>query len=153
MVAYLGVNHTLAYSTTPSAKFGLGEMGGRVRVLFDSFTVTAALLTTDTLQMGKIPKGARVLDFVINSPDLGGTGTMNIGWAAGAGAVEAANATGFYSALDISGQAVVASLSETASAAGLHKKFTEEVPVQLVPAANFSATSGTLSIAVYYVID
>lgn len=153
MTNYYGVNQTAAYQTSPPAKFGLGEMGGRLRVAFDSFAVTAALTTSDTLYLMKIPKNARVMDAVVSSADLGGTGTMNIGWQAGSTGAEAASATGFYSALDLSGQAVIASLIEVASASGMHKRFSEEVQVVMVPAANFSATSGTVSMAIYYILD
>lgn len=154
MTNYFGVNNTLQYQSSPAQKAGLGEYSGRLRVLWDSYTLGSGSLTTsDTLFLMKIPGNARVMDAVVVSADLGGTGTMNIGWQAGATGAEAAAATGFYSALDLSGQAVIASLVEVASASGAHKRFSEEVQVVMVPQASFSATSGSVSLAIYYIMD
>lgn len=151
MTVFYGANATKRDVTIPSVKIDPGEVNAPVRVAYDEYTLTAASLTTsDSLRLMKIPQGARVLDLVIDAPDLGGSGTMNVGWLASSAGGEAANATGFHSALDLSGQAQVVSLIEATSAAGLHKKFTEEVQVVMVPAANFSATSGTIKVSLTF---
>jgi hypothetical protein len=143
-------NFTLIDSV-PSSPAGIGEINGRVRSVFASYTFVGEATSGDILKMFKLPKGARVVDWNFQVTDLGGTGTMNIGWAASADAVEAADADGFHAALDVSGQA--SQSVPAAGIAGLFKKFAAEVDVQIVLPTTASATGDVLSGCVQYVID
>src|SRR5262245_28101585 len=125
-----GVNATKRDVNVPSDKIAPGDYSGRVRVLYDEYTFTAALATTDTLYLQKIPKGARVIEAVCMFDDLGSTGTFDIGWQAGATAAEAASSQGLFASLDVNSAADVIKMSNNAaSPVGMFKEFTEEVQV------------------------
>lgn len=155
MASFYGVNATKQLVNNPPTPAGLGEAGGRVRTIYDKYTFTAVIATTDALYMGVIiPKGARVLDVMVKCADLGTTGAFNIGWSASADGVEAAAATGFFSALDVNTAADIVLASQASAApSGIFKKFAAPVQVVIVPSTITTATSGDVEIAVTYVID
>lgn len=137
----------------PSAKIDSPDAGGDVKIAYFEYVATASIpATSDVIKLCILPKGARVLDVEISSPDMGTTGAINVGWAASSelgstgSAVEAANATGFMAALDINTAAVVANMSDVsgAAAAGYLKKFSATVDVQIAPSTIWTATSGTI---------
>lgn len=82
--------------------------------IFDTFVLTADLASGDTILMGGyIPAGSILLDCKLTSQALGGSCTINVGWQAGATGVQAANATGFFSALPVSSATVAAAHGST----------------------------------------
>lgn len=149
-----GVNATLIQAS-PSYMAGVGEQGGTVRVIFDKYTVTAALALNDTLQMGgKIPVGARCIDAMIKTADLGTVGTLDLGWLVSDDAVEAASQTGFINALDVHTAAIVKTSHENSAApAGIGKKFLSPVQPVITASAATDATSGDILMWIWYVID
>ena len=151
MATIYSSNYAAQFVTVPSSPAGIGEQNGRVRSAFATYTFLAESTSGDILKLFKLPKGARVVNWNVKVADMGGTGTMDIGWAASSDAVEAANSVGFHSAMDVSGQAALSVPS--AGIAGLHKKFAAEVDVQIVLPTSASATGDVLSAAVQYVID
>ena len=154
MTVFYGVNATSRDVSVPSVKIPRGEVAGRIQVAYDEYTLGSGSLTTsDSLRLMFIPKGARVHDIRIVAPDCGGSGAINVGWLASADAAEAANATGFFSALTVSSAATISNLDEVASAAGAMKQFSSAVQVVIVPSTNCTATSGTIKVAVYYVVS
>jgi hypothetical protein len=155
MANFYGSNATNILNTNPTAKAGVGEQGGLMKIAYDSITFTTDLTTSDTLYLMKLPKGARLLDCVAKFSDLGSTGLFNIGWQAGATGAETANASGFFSSLDVKTAAdVLSARDNAASPAFMHKQLLEEVQVVVVPSESTnSATSGTFSLHVEYIID
>src|SRR5687767_9212043 len=101
MATIKGVNRTYLTSTPPS-KVPAGEAGGRVRVIYDTYEITADVASGDVLEMGSlIPQGARVLDVVLGADDLDASGgTLDVGWAAGASGAEVADPDGFLANAD-----------------------------------------------------
>ena len=153
MATIKGVNAT-KIAAEPKQFVAPGQAGGKIQVIYDTYTVTAAIDTTDFLLMGsKIPAGARVVDAIVKSSDLGGTGDINVGWLVSDDAVEAADADGFFAALDVN--AVADGYSMIGSAfgnnAGLFKKFESSVQAVIAPSEITTATSGDISLAIYYV--
>lgn len=151
MATLNGVNFNKNYVLIPSQKAGIGETNGRVRMLYDSYTLIAESTSGDILKMGKLPISARVISWRVVSPDQGGTGTVNFGWAASDDGVEAAQAAGFISAGDNSGQAYLG--IPVAGALGLGKKFAASVDVQLALGTSVSGTGTTIQTWVEYVVD
>ena len=106
-----------------------------------------------------LPKGAKVLEVMIKSSDLGTTGAFNVGWQASAelsagSPVVAASATGFFSALDVNSAADVQLASQLSAApSGILKDFAAAVQVVIVPSTATTATSGDIEIAITYVVD
>jgi hypothetical protein len=158
MTAFSGANKTNR-DADPIVKSSIGDDYGRIRCAYDKFDIAvegdgSALVTADTVTLVKIPKGARVVGLEINSDDLGGTGTMNIGWAASSDGVEAADADGFAAAdANFSGADYHFRLGNDPDAAGIFKKFDAEVELTLIPAANFNGTTGVIKVALYYVVE
>jgi hypothetical protein len=164
MTDFSGANKALRDSS-PEKKINNGDVYGKVRSAFDKFDLAVEgdgtlLETADTIKLVKIPKGSRVVGLEINSTDLGGTGTMNIGWAASAelnssgSPVEVADPDGFAAADGgFSGAAYHFRLGNDVDAAGINKIFDAEVELTLIPAANFSATSGLIEVVLHYVVE
>lgn len=74
MAALNGVNYTKNYVSVPAEQANAGEVGGVKRVLFDSYVGTP--VAADTLNIGKLPKGARVLE--LKSVGIGSGASFNV---------------------------------------------------------------------------
>jgi hypothetical protein len=148
MATLYGVNAALIVA---GSKAGKGEVNGHVKTLFDEITMTAEAANGDVLKIGPgLPKGARVLRALVKCPDLGGTGTLELGNAVGADAVEAADSDAFAS-LDASGQALQ---DANDAGAGILHKYLEAVDVELkFVGATASATGKLIQVAVQYIVD
>ena len=155
MTIFYGDNADKLLVDAPRNLLDAGEGGGKIKVLLDSRTFTAVITTTDSLRMGgPLPEGATVLDVILQHPDLGTTGDFNIGWEASADGGEAADADGFGAAVDVNAAAGSYSMREDQpQAAGMYKKFTEPVQPVIEPSENTTATSGTIDLAIYYIVD
>lgn len=73
MAALNGKNYQKAYVNSPSERPNVGEYGGSVKILLDS---SDAGIAADTIKIGKLPKGAKVLS--VNSVGLGTGGSFNV---------------------------------------------------------------------------
>lgn len=152
MSTVYGVNYTDIYQSDPSQKGDVGDIGGRVRILYDKYTASGALSSGTIIKMGKLPKGVRVVGWTLKHDDLGATGSCNVGWAAGANGDENADPNGFLDSVDLNSAANVLDETTDAAPAGLFKEFTEEVDVQIALSANTTA-GGDLELAIFYVMD
>ena len=156
MATIYSSGYNSAYVAVPSAKIAKGEFNGDIKCAFASYTLLADATSGDVLKLFKLPKGARVLDFKVNCPDLGSTGVMDFGWAAAveldsAGVtLEAADADGFIVDQDVSGQASIG--IPVAGVPGLHKQFAGEVDAQLLLPTTSSATGLIIQVHVSFVV-
>lgn len=73
MSALNGKNYQKAYVNNPSERPNVGDYGGSVKIILDS---SDAGIAADTIKIGKLPKGAKVLK--INSIGLGSGGSFNV---------------------------------------------------------------------------
>ena len=153
MAELYGNNFKLAYVDVPAKQVGVGEQAGRKRILFDSHLFAANVnAIADVIKIGKLPKGARVLEAVISAPSMGTTGIFDLGWAASGDGLEAADADGFIVGSDAGGQAVKSLMA--AGRPGLGKKFLSDVDVQLVlTEATDAALNKTISVWIEYILD
>lgn len=55
-----GSNYTKAFVNVPAERANAGEYGGKVKVLFDQ--LVSGAVAADVLYIGKLPKGARILE-------------------------------------------------------------------------------------------
>lgn len=149
-----GVNATKRDVTRPAEKVPANEQYGRVRVLYDEYTVDTAdeFGTSGLIKMMKIPKGARLVGARVVCPATGATGIFDVGWAAGAKGVELADADGIFAAQDPGDAAVDAQMAGTV--AGFNKTFEEEVQVE-VDFSEATADMGTktLKLMLFIVVD
>lgn len=156
MATFYGKNATRLLQDQPKQLADIGETNGRVRMLYDKFDLSAVLATTDKLLMGaKIPKGARIVDVILKSTDMGTGGDFNVGWEASEDGAELADEDGFFAAIDVNAAATKASMVANAAGnlAGLFKKFAAEVQPSITPSESGTATTGTVELAILFVID
>lgn len=152
MARQYGVNATKRYATIPQLA-EQGQAGGRVKSLYDTFTITAAL-TDEFIEMGELPAGARVIDvrFVFADMDASG-GTIDVGWEASSDAVEAVDLDGFGANVDVTSAGVYSTFTTGSALAGYQKVFAAPVKVGLTVDGDCDATSGVIHMEVLYAID
>lgn len=155
MAVKYGVNATKRANQAIPQLIPQGEEAGNMKIAYDEYTLSADLVGgTDTIRMMKLPKGARVLDVILKFDDLDGSGgTLDLGWEAGEEAVESASPAGFLSNVDVTSAGLVTMQDDQPSVAGLFKKFEEEVQVTIAVDGDTDATSGSIKLAIYYIID
>ena len=152
MANYYGANASKRLNQAVPELVAGKEAGGIKKVILDKYVLSAVFAANDLIYIGKLPKGAKVLDVRVVAPDMGGTGTMDIGWLASADAVEVADDNGFGSAVDISGQAISYKMSSVIGGMpGSYKEFASEVEVTLKMPIT-ATTSGTIYSEIVYVL-
>ena len=137
---------------TPSVKISTTELHGRVRVAYADFTADAA---QETINMFKLPDGARIIRGRVNHAALGSSTTLSIGHAA------YVNAAGTTVALDVDEyKAAAASTSLTsfniATTTALGENSVVDAPEGLVVTATTAGGSdatGFISVQMTYVLD
>ena len=151
MAKFYGVQATKRLVNLPSDKTKSNEQHGDLRVSYDLYTIPGNLGVGDIITFGKLPKGARVVDFWLKASNLGATGAGNFGWAASADAVEAGNVSGFLAAVVVSAAATTSTIGTQPNVAGLGKEFLAECDVQFVATAVTTA-AGTMQACISYVV-
>lgn len=147
MASKYSTGYQRAYVDVPSAKINPGEQSGEIRHLYAEFTGAGELATADTLYLGKLPPGARVIGGQIKCPATGATGIVDVGYQANG--VDVADLDAFVVGADPGAAAVAAQLA----GAGVGKKFTVETVVVLTPTEVTAAFTGlTLQVWLNYVV-
>lgn len=140
-----------AFVDVPSDFIRSGDVSGEVKIMYMDFTVPAVAPTAnDVFKLGKIPKGARILDAVLSFPDLGTTGVLELGYAADAAAVETADDNAFLASVDVNAAADTVSMTDQVNMVGLGKLFSAECDLELKVTTAWTATSGTVKCLLYY---
>tara|TARA_R100001480_G_C4594871_1_gene162132 strand:+ start:26 stop:472 length:447 start_codon:yes stop_codon:yes gene_type:complete len=136
---------------TPSVKISTTELHGRVRVAYADFTASAA---QETINMFKLPDGARIIGGRVNHANLGSSTTLSIGHAA------YVNAAGTTVAADVDEyKAAAASTSLTsfniATTTALGENSVVDAPDGLVVTATTAGADATgfISVQMTYVLD
>lgn len=140
-----GVNYTKANISNPRIIVPKATYDCKVKASYDKYVLSAALATGDVLFLGKIPSGARVVEVMLRSTDLGGTDSVLKVGVVGSDAL-------FISNTDVSGQAIKV-LSDTASAGILADGATAERDVIVTHTGTCVATTGTIEVLVKYMLD
>lgn len=132
---------------TNKAPFPSHGISRNVKAAFFTVTCAAAPATTDTINFGYLPKGARVLYALLESTDMDTNGSpalaLNVG--------DSGSATRFFSASTV-GQAGTAA-AETA-VAGLGFLTTDKTLIVGVASTNAATgAAGTLYLTVLYTVE
>jgi hypothetical protein len=148
MASKYSTGYQRAYVTVPSEKIAIGEYSGEVKSLYTEYVASGELATTDTLYLGKLPPGARVIGGMIKCPASGATGILDVGYQANG--VDSVDLNAFVESADPGAAAVAAQLA----GAGVGKKFTVETVVVCTP-SEITASLDTLTLQVWlnYVVD
>jgi hypothetical protein len=122
---------------------------------YDKYVLSDTFGASDIITFGRLPSGAKVVDVHVRCPDMGGTGNFKIGHTASADGAQAVVNDAYGTAVDWSGQALSYSLSNTTgfSATGDFEKLAGEVDVIITCNGVTATTSGTIHVAVFYVLD
>ena len=136
---------------TPSVKLDTNELHGRVRVAYADFTAADA---QETINMFKLPNGARIIGGRVNHAALGSSTTLSIGHAA------YVNAAGTTVALDVDEyKAAAASTSLTsfniANTTALGENSVVDAPDGLIVTATTAGANATglITVQMTYVLD
>ena len=136
---------------TPSVKLDTTELHGRVRVAYADFTAAGA---QETINMFKLPDGARIIGGRLNHAALGSSTTLSVGHAA------YVNAAGTTVALDVDEyKAAAASTSLTsfniANTTALGENSVVDAPDGLIVTATTAGANATglITVQMTYVLD
>jgi len=156
MANYYSNQYQQAYVDKPSTKIKPGDVSGDVKLLYFDFTVpSSAPSNGDKFYLGKLPKGARVVDALLQFNDLGGAGTVNVGIDAGDDSLETADADSFLVSVDVHTAADSVSMKEQMAGGGANAGFLKElldnVNVILEATTAWDATSGSVKGYISYV--
>lgn len=163
MATKKGTNAT-KIAATPSQLAENGEQRGRLNVHYDEYVFAGDLAANDVIYMGgKLPANARIIDVVLDSPDLdtGSTGALTSGWLASdeldssGVALQAADADGFLTTVDVhtAGKAQSMSGLLCTNVPGKFKRFSAAVQPTITISGETDATTGTIRQAIFYIVD
>ena len=142
MAAVKAVNMT-KLTTFPVDYPDASEVGGRVRVFFDTY-VASGLAAGSTIAIARLPKGARVWDIHIFHDDLGTTaGTLSVG--------DAGSATRYLSAFATGSAGKQTMTGSNGASTGVGFEQTAETDLLITTAG--AAITGTIRSVVYYTLD
>lgn len=157
MATFYGDQFAAAFNTDPSSNWLPGDLSGEKKVLYFEYTLPATPPSlNDIIKLGKLPKGARVYEAVISTPDLGSAGDLTLGWSAATdGGTELVDIDGFLTLFDANAAADTVFMSHQMNAGGANpgflKKFASNVDVELHAAEAWTATSGVIKGYIEYV--
>jgi len=155
MATLYGVNATLRDVNVPAEKIETKMDFGRLRVSYDEITLAAELTAADVIKCMKLPKGAKMYDAHLQSPQLGsagGSGELDFGFEANGS--DAADPNAFLSAVEVGSAAANVRMSDDLTLAGNSFEFAEET--QLIITANETTDAGIgdkIKVWVYYSLD
>ena len=143
MTAYFGSNATKRRATPPQA-IDLGDQGGRVRHSYDEVATTTAMTTADTIELGLLPVGARVVGLQVGWAAHGASRTIKIG--------DAGDDDRFLAATSIASAGASTALAVT----GAGYRNTTGAPVAIlatIDGGTLAATAAGLTVSLQYVQD
>ena len=83
MANLYAVDYKIRHVTLPAKLTNVATAGGKMRVMYDTYTVVTADAQNDIVYFGRLPEGSRVWEASIyNSATLGGGSSMDLGWQA-----------------------------------------------------------------------
>ena len=137
---------------TPSVKLDTNELHGRVRIAYADYTAAGA---QETINMFKLPNGARIIEGRVNHAQLAASNTtLSIGHAAyvnAAGTTVAADVDEYKAAA----AATSVSAFNIANTTALGENSVVDAPDGLIVTATTAGANATgfLSVAIRYVLD
>jgi hypothetical protein len=137
--------------STPSEKLDTNELHGRVRIAYADFTADAA---QETINLFKLPNGARIIGGRVNHANLGTSTTLSVGHAA------YVNAAGTTVALDVDEYNAAAATTSVAArniatTTALGENSVVDAPDGLVITATTAGgdATGAITVSMTYVLD
>ncbi len=94
MADFNGANYQAAFVDEVKSQIDAKNLSGKLRRIYDSFTLSAELLITETISAGKLPPGAKLVDARFVAPSDGTSGQYDMGWLSNG--VDAADDDGIF---------------------------------------------------------
>jgi len=148
MAEFKSSNYVKANSK-PLLPIDAGEVSGKSRWNYNEYQPLANLASADTILLGKIPAGARIVGGWIKSAAQGGSCTVDIGNQVSAPGGEAADVDSLGAAFSLVSAGILQLSSKVGAKFG--SKFSEEV--QIFATINATGSTGLIQIMVEYVLD
>lgn len=143
MPAFYGVNSTKRRATPPNF-IGGGDQGGIIRQTYDEIATTTAMTTADTIMLGQLPVGARVVGIEVAWVAHATGRTIKIG--------DSVDDDRFYTATSIA----TAGSSNALALAGVGYRNTTGAPVDIIgtlAGGTLAANDKGLVVSLKYVTD
>lgn len=153
MASKYGVEYTNVTQDVPSEKAPANKWHARLRCVYDSYALSADLASGDKIYLGKLPKGARVIDVLCSFTDLDASGgTIDIGYEYNATADSSLtdDLDAFGVDVDVSAAASYSMASEGANLAGFGYEIEGDADVVVTIDGDTDATTGTIKLCVIY---
>lgn len=153
MASLYGVEYTNVTQDVPSEKAPANKWHARLRCMYDHYALAADLAAGDKIYLGKLPKGARVIDVQCSFADLDASGgTVNIGYEYNASGDSALtdDADAFGAAVDVTSAASYTMAAEGANLPGVGYEMEGEADIVITTVGDTDATSGTIKLCVIY---
>lgn len=155
MASLYSVGYADAYNDVPQDRIKVNKHHGRGRWAYDTYALTADTASGDKLYMMKLPKGARILDVILAATDLDGSGgTLDVGYEYNASGDSALtdDLDGFLADVDVT-SASTTSMRDQENMAGFGYELEGVADIVVVFDGDCDATTGTIKLAVNYVLD
>jgi len=92
MANVYAVDYAKRFSTVPAKLTNVATQGGRMRILYDTYTVVTATAQNDVVYFGRLPPDSKVWEVAIQtSATLGSSSTIDVGWQAVSATATSAN--------------------------------------------------------------
>lgn len=141
MADLYGANYTKTRNT-PAENVDVSDWGGRVRAAYDSYVLAANPGDGDLLYFAKTPAGARIVGGWLKAPAMGTSGSFSVGRSG------TDNDNNLLAATNVS----AASFTRFAGSE-VGTKFDDAVEWFVDCVNGGSATTGTIEVCVFYVVD
>ena len=151
MASLYGVEYTNVTQDVPSEKAAHNKWNAPLRIMYDSYTFASDLSADDKIYLGKLPKGARVIDVILAVTALGG-GTIDVGYEYNATGESALtdNLDAFLDGVDVTNAANFSMSEDLANADGFAYEIEGDADIVATIATDTSASSGTIKLCVIY---
>jgi len=155
MATVYGTNATKRDNSTPATKIDSNENHARLRIAYDEYVATSDFTAADVIKMMKIPKGCKVYNAWLDSPQLGsggGNGELDFGYEANGS--DAADVDAFYDGAEVGSAAFSGEMLDVRTHAGIG--FEPAAETQCIVTVNETTdaiTSATIACWVMYALD
>lgn len=157
MATLYSSNYTKA-NITANGVVGRGEQGGRIKVMYDEYTLPGVVLAlNDEIVLGNLPPYARVVEAEISCASLGTTGKLSLGHRASVTPADATineDADAFIDEANAGGAAVTEMMTANANLAGNKLQFGNQETTVFATCTEVSTnTAVTIKFGVWYIVD
>lgn len=159
MATKYGSKFNSRFQVKPAALAEVNAYGGRVRAMYDEYELPGAVLAAgDKVKVGRLPKGARVIDAKMAFDDMGTTGVFDLGYQYVKSNGEndsslTSDDNAFLDAVDVNTAAGMASMESEGNIVGFGKEMEGDADVEITVDTASTATTGKIRTLVLYVLD